>query len=336
MSKHGSLRDYCNSWVYQMVDKYFRKAGISKWIWNDAGARLNITAVGIGSIANGTRFPSKPVFDRIVEMAKPLGWTDSDEIFGYIARDYVIKNGHLPSGWGNGGWGGFLVSYVVKCINDILPENEKLEVLREFDYSTMSPRSGGVEANIIIEKEDLLQKPGLSPKEFLEQNGWFDKAKDAAEKTAKEISDKMTQNVKEAYDEKGFATLNDIYKDTPLEVEPISQSYGFADKVGMVKPIQNLELANPFDDESANAAEISEDVKSDIINKFLFMLVQRIDESDLMDLLYGHVSRKTYEAFYKIDKLCYEDGINLRVVINSIINSLSNEILNGKKEDPLV
>lgn len=295
MSKNGCIREYCNTWVYNMIDTYFREAGTPIWIWNDAGARLHMTAVGIASIAKGERFPSKPVFDRIVEMAKPLGWTDADKIFGYIARDYVIKNEQLPSGWGNSGWGGFLVAYVVKCIHDILPENDKLEVLGEFDYSTMSPRSGGIEANIIIEKEDLLQKPGLTPKEFLEQNGWFDKAKDAAAKTTKKISDKMTQNIKEATEDKGFATINDTYEGTPLEVKPLEPKplgwgYDLADKIGMVKPTPNLKLANPFKHDEASRYD-----------RFINELCENISYTNIAKCLYG--SELDPEEFIQVYKM---------------------------------
>ena len=69
------------------------------------------------------------------------------------------------------------------------------------------------------------------------------------------------------------------------------------------------------------------------INNFVSEMCRRIDGSDIMDLLYGNVSRETYEAFYKIDRLCYEDGINLRVVINSVVNAVSNDVLYGKKGD---
>lgn len=350
MSRNGCIREYCNTWVYKMIDAYFRKAGTSKWIWNDAGARLNITAVGIASIAKCERFPSKPVFDRIVEMARPLGWTDADEIFGYIVKDFIIKNECFPSGWGNSGWGGFLISYMVTCVNKILKDGEELEVFGEFNEYTRTPRSGNRKAYITIAKEDTNQKPGLSPKEFLEQNGWFDKAKDAAEKAAKEISDKLTQNVKEAYDEKGFATVNDIYKDTPLEVKPLDPKplgwgYDIADKVGMVKPTPDLKLANPFKHDAASRYD-----------KFIDELCENIKMTDLAKCLYG--SELDPEEFIQVYKMLtgrpetakretyvsYSyTGVNpvrvtldeqlLNKIIVAVIRKVAQEIKDSDKED---
>lgn len=329
MSKHGSLRGYCNSWLYQMIDKYFREVGMPKWIWNDAGARLHITAVAIGSIANSIRFPSKPVFDRIVEMARPLGWTDADKIFGYIARDYVIKNEHLPSGLGNGGWGGFLVSYVVKCINDILPENEELEVYGKYDDSTMASKNGGVEAKIIIEKEDLPKEIGLTPKEFLEQNGWFDKKKTDSEKP-----------LGWSYDiAEHFPKYTEIDIDDHQEIDDVEEGYN--------NLLNNIEIV-------PKRSTLIHD-KASCYDRFINELCENISYTNIAKCLYG--SELDPEEFIQVYKMltgyptCGRSDVRysyissnppasktldeqlLNKIIIAVIRKVAQEIKDSDKED---
>lgn len=291
MSRNGCIREYCNTWVYKMIDAYFRKAGTSKWIWNDAGARLNITAVGIASIAKCERFPSKPVFDRIVEMARPLGWTDADEIFGYIVKDFIIKNECFPSGWGNSGWGGFLISYMVTCVNKILKDGEELETFGEFNEYTRTPRSGNRKAYITIAKEDTNQKPGLSPKEFLEQNGWFNKDKD----------------------EKAAEVQSTPLEVKPLRPKPLGWGYDIAEhfpKYAENEADDHQEIDNVVEEGYNNLVNNREIVpgkptlvhdKASNYDEFIDELCSNIKITDLAKCLYG--SELDPEEFIQVYKM---------------------------------
>lgn len=203
MGKTLADREHTNSYFFKTLDLYFKTNGYKNWTNNDArvliGKSIVKAATEISNWAGLKSFPNEAVVMRLSEItSKDLRYT-----YGKIIIDHIKKYGYIPSGYGRGHYA--TAGDVVDMVNFTFSADGSSDraMVSDEDLSKRITKGSKIEA-VIVENPQCKPEDGLSPKEFLEQNGWFDKKKTDSEKPlgwGYDIADKIPKYVEVKIDD---------------------------------------------------------------------------------------------------------------------------------------